>query len=148
VIAETLDRGVEEFDGEDEKQARDKRDPGPQVPRDNKRQRQREAGDGELLLDGGLGAETLPDAADVFQNAAAMRAMPPRPGRANWALGWLALRFEVCCRVPFTSIASVSRPIARGRHSSGAKGRGCCSAPDAGRSSYAHHKSGGDFSLE
>ena len=64
VIAETLDRGVEEFYGEDEKQARDERDPGPQVPRDNKRQRQREAGDGELLLDGGLGAETLPDAAD------------------------------------------------------------------------------------
>ena len=35
----SLDRGVEEFDGEDEKQARDERDPGPQVPRDNKRQR-------------------------------------------------------------------------------------------------------------
>src|SRR5262249_57748345 len=64
VIAQALDRRVEKLDREKKQQAADERYPGPNIGRDEEGHRQCDQGDGHFLLDRGLGAEALAQAAD------------------------------------------------------------------------------------
>ena len=83
VIAQPLDRGVEELDRQHEQQTADEGDPSPKIAGDEEGERQEQAGDRRLLLDRRFGAETFLEPAERVPEGSADAGEPAaaRQGR-------------------------------------------------------------------
>src|SRR5262249_25846409 len=86
MIAQAIDRGVQELDRKYQQQGCDQRKPCPRVGGEEEARGEGVASDRHLLLDRGLGSEAFLEAADGFQEGGLDPNKPAPPRHGRWLL--------------------------------------------------------------